>query len=367
MQLVFRGLLVLGGISSFNCEIMQRSGRTRDEAEIRLSNTIEQFARNPFSRLRDFRQPIRVPGEDWGEYLKEPLHEDLLSDIHKRCDADKDEKMTKEEVVKAAKEFMALDASRLFIEYDTDQDGKISMKESLHSSEAAKADKHWEGKFKVADKNGDGALDPKEATAIFWNGERDGEGDKAVVEYDCKSMISDLDKNDDGKLDRMEFFNFKAKTKEEKKAFTDLDADGNGFLDSAELYPWVSGRYEFNQGADKLFKVADKDSNGIIYELEFRKAKDDLTECARWEDGNPAQLFLLRYFAQEIFPGDFAEPAVPNTMTSDDYEIFPGDMMKEIERDPNLKKEKSIVTNRAEGDSKYAGTMDWGSGDKDKK
>ena len=96
-------------------------------------------------------------------------------------------------------------AEKTFNALDKDRDGKISQQEYLDA--AAKT-------FDKLDQDGSGSLNQEEL--------------KALSDVDRKNWLAEMDRNQDGKIDRNEF------QKEALKRFSAADADENRYLDSRE-------------------------------------------------------------------------------------------------------------------------------------
>lgn len=193
--------------------------------------------------------------------------------LHAMMDADKNSKVSLDEILKFSNEQMTLAADKkgkdLIQELDKDKDGKVSAEEYLKDlTEAAKtmdADKiaiqraEEEGKFSEVDENSDGMLTEQELIASVHP--------KNTV----KSTMDKHDKDGDEQLTMKEFLEEDDEDGEEKEArtfdedevsmFKTLDKDGNGKLNMKELLVWESGHFQVEEAMVDLMKVADADND----------------------------------------------------------------------------------------------------------
>jgi len=100
------------------------------------------------------------------------------------------------------------------------------------------------------------------------------------TEAELQDMINEVDSNEDGIIDFMEFLSLMAKkmkdadTEEElTEAFKVFDRDGNGFISAAELRHVMTnlGEKLSDEEVDDMIRDADVDGDGQINYEEFVK------------------------------------------------------------------------------------------------
>ena len=111
------------------------------------------------------------------------------------------------------------EVSPKFAAVDADKDGKLS-KDEIVASAKKKADKKAEELFKKLDTNGDASLTKDE-----------------LKEKKSQKIALNADANGDGKLAKDEVVTFTEKRSEERvsKKFQQVDKDGDGFVTSDEV------------------------------------------------------------------------------------------------------------------------------------
>jgi len=215
-------------------------------------------------------------GDDDGE-----LNEEDLKGVHSKIDKNGDGKISLAEVLDYSHSMQKAMAAKQVAEYldmmDKNQDGKVSLKEFVDPSDESQedameglSDKEKEverksrelevGKFKIADKNGDGFLDAAELpTAISP------EMAEETLGLIGEHTLDRLDANKDGELDFKEFASEgtagealdKDAESELDQQFKKLDLDGNGKLNLKEVTRWESGDFQVTHAMDEFFTNAD--------------------------------------------------------------------------------------------------------------
>jgi Ca2+-binding EF-hand superfamily protein len=134
-------------------------------------------------------------------------------------------------------------AKRVMEGFDTDQDGKVSMKELMDHVGGGDVDaafEGWDQGFKQADLDHDGHLTLEELSSLISH--VSGADQRELVEESEKqanAMVSSLDTDKDGKISVEELVKSigapKHMQKIYEKTFRSADADGDGQLDAKEL------------------------------------------------------------------------------------------------------------------------------------
>ncbi|XP_077991427.1 neo-calmodulin-like [Glandiceps talaboti] len=141
-------------------------------------------------------------------------------------------------------------------------------------------------KFKEADTDDSGYLTRDEIKKVLADIGEDGINDAEI-----DTLIEKIDKNDDGKVHYGEFYkNWKEACEEQKqedvdrenirKAFKNMDKDGNGLLTKEEVTQALKdcNAYEGNDQVQKMIDDADVDGDGKVRYEEFvnilQKEKD---------------------------------------------------------------------------------------------
>eukprot|EP00930_Biecheleria_cincta_P039241 TRINITY_DN2699_c0_g1_i1.p1 TRINITY_DN2699_c0_g1~~TRINITY_DN2699_c0_g1_i1.p1 ORF type:complete len:297 (+),score=82.21 TRINITY_DN2699_c0_g1_i1:62-892(+) len=220
-------------------------------------------------------------------------HEKLLT-AHSQADANKDGKVSIQELMELCRKTRALAAAKemetLFEEKDSNQDGKISFDE-MHDPEVATDDevrKHMEAtnanekaKFEAADLDRDGVVSREEATGLFFP-----EQNEKVLEVLAKQTLEVKDMDNDGFLSQMEVVErdvshedstLQEMHEEEKQEFKSLDTDGDGKLNLQEVMRWESGVHYSKAAMENLIATADKNSDGHITADELTGARESLS------------------------------------------------------------------------------------------
>lgn len=227
--------------------------------------------------------------------IEDELNENQLRALHGLMDGDKNGRISLGEVLDFAKgtgqRIAAKDVATVMDEIDTSKDGKLSLEEHIADikAEADKGDEEEQeelahrievetAKFRAADRSGDDALHPDELTGLFYP-----ETHSGVLSVTVKETLRQKDKNGDAKLSPQEFWEADLAdgddgqlTEEEKADFKKLDKNGDGVLELAEIDAWESGRYHTEEAMQKLFEVADKDSDMHLTADELVKAREEI-------------------------------------------------------------------------------------------
>lgn len=224
------------------------------------------------------------------------LSDKQLTGLHARFDRDDDGKVSLEELKSYAKsvtkDIAARDVKSILEELDLNKDGKLSLEEHTHDTEQqSMGGDHEEmqefqqwmnaeaAKFAAADEDGDGMLDLKEMTALFYPETHDG-----VLGVATEELLRQKDKNQDGVLSSMEFWDAMddhsdeaAFSEEEVMDFNELDRDGDGFLDLEDLRSWESGDFHLQATLKKLLEATDKDRDNHVTLKELLSSREQLS------------------------------------------------------------------------------------------
>jgi len=230
--------------------------------------------------------------EDKGENDK--VSEEQLRKLHKTLDANKDGKVSTQEVIDHAAivygKVRNHEVGSMFDEIDSTKDGHMSLEEHI-----AEFDENYDGtpegkelekqhgidKFHAADLNNDGKLDKDELTHLMHP-----DTHPEVLEIHAVEEMRKRDTNKDGKLSKDEW-NVDATPGEHQAHnpdhehdpeadFASLDEDKSGFISLDELRHWESGLFHSNDAINKLILLADKDHDGFLSENELAGIADDL-------------------------------------------------------------------------------------------
>lgn len=238
--------------------------------------------------------PEDYPDEDVLDLTPEEQKERLRKLVENKIDADKDGLVSNEELydwtLKAYDHFEVDDLRDEMQIVDEDKDGAVSWKEhcgDVYGSECAEKEecftdpvtdedkanavnyKKDKALYKAADINDDGTLDFSEFV-IFKHPRRSEPTSRIVVELKLKQ----LDKDGDGALTLEEFLaeskdmttDEKTHELEEERFKDELDTDGNGKLDEAEILQWLEPNNvaEARDEADHLMNECDTDNNDLL-------------------------------------------------------------------------------------------------------
>merc|ERR1712129_366557 len=163
-----------------------------------------------------------------------------------------------------------------FQELDTDEDGKVSFKESMPFADGNDESfmEHDKAKFKAAVKDGNGFLDAKEFPAWEWP-----EIDVEVEEAFARSLFQEKDKDKDGFLTLKEFFHYvdgEELHSEYLEEFKQIDQNQDGKLVLSETVAFESGRRDVEEAMDWVANHADTDEDGFVTLAELMAAKEAL-------------------------------------------------------------------------------------------
>lgn len=221
-----------------------------------------------------------------------PLEASTLNGIHGKADANKDGKMSLDEVLDFAagmrKTIAAKDMTMVLDAMDTDKSKTLSLEELLEGVYGAnRPDSASDGpdevpqqkaleakKFKAADTDGDGQLDLGELSGMFYP-----ETNEAVLDVVVADHIHTKDKDGDGVLSVREFWDVpdgQQVSDSDQKDFAKFDTDAGGTLSFAEIKEWESGRLQMGHSMKELFKVADKDGDMHVTVDELGRASGDI-------------------------------------------------------------------------------------------
>jgi len=231
-------------------------------------------------------------GQDLDE---ETLTKDQLRTLHGHFDANKDGKVSLQEVLEfsqgVGKSIAQKDVTALLEEIDTSKDGKLHLDEHLadvrkqaeggdeaEEKELESRLKTEELKFKAADANNDGLLDREEVPSLFYPEIHDG-----VLAIVVAETMRSKDANGDGKLSQKEFWELteaegdEAEISDEENAdFSRLDLDQDGALNMDELKSWESGRFHIEEAMKKMFEIADTNADMHLNADELAAASEQL-------------------------------------------------------------------------------------------
>jgi Ca2+-binding EF-hand superfamily protein len=235
------------------------------------------------------------------------LSVEQMHGVHSKMDRDNDGKVSMGEVLSFSHEMrknLAMkDINAVLQEMDTDGDGKVGITEFLtemdqHEGGTAEEQRRVhldKERFKAADDDKNGVLDAQELPGLFYP-----EVNKAVLEVSTKATLDDKDKNKDGVLTPREFWELDGPEgardimAEELADFQRLDKDGSGTLDLAELNAWEAGHFHTEQAMQRLFDLADVDSDLHVTAEELANARGMIA-------GSEAQYHLMDWVeSQEL-------------------------------------------------------------------
>mmetsp|Transcript_69448 Transcript_69448/g.203214 ORF Transcript_69448/g.203214 Transcript_69448/m.203214 type:complete len:255 (+) Transcript_69448:71-835(+) len=219
---------------------------------------------------------------------QEPLPMEKLTGLHGKMDANADGKVSMSEALDFSADMGKLSAKKRLRSdlglLDGDRDGKVSLQEFLRSwdrmdpldeeyaKDMAKRRLHEVERFKVADEDGDGALDELELQGLLHPGHHDG-----VLDLATRQAIASKDKDGDGLLSMREFWGGRGELPEPMMVdFRKLDKDGSGSLDFEELRHWESGRFREHEVMRKLFDDADKDGDEHVTAEELAAVREEI-------------------------------------------------------------------------------------------
>jgi calcium-binding protein CML len=247
-------------------------------------------------------------GDNAGQDLaEETLSKDQLRALHGNFDANKDGKVSLQEVLEFSKhmglKIAQKDVTALLEEIDTSKDGKLHLDEHLNDirkqaeggdaeeeKELAHRLKTEDMKFKAADTNGDGLLDPEEVPSLFYPEVHDG-----VLSIVVAETMRNKDINGDGKLTQKEFWEIteaegdEAELSEEENAdFARLDFDQDGGLNMEELKAWESGQFHIVEAMKKMFELADANAD-------MHLGADELAAASEQLGASDAQYHLIEW------------------------------------------------------------------------
>lgn len=245
------------------------------------------------------------PDDGHEDEPEEPLTPEQLRALHSKLDQDGDGRATMEEVIWLALETGKIraknDVEALLEEVDVNQDGKLSLAEHLDSLIAEVGDEYVDPeelearkqseteKHNAADEDDDGVLDSLELASLFYP-----ETHAGVLRIAVRESMRQKDKDFDGKLTRVEFWEShedgeddeEELSDEEKREFRTLDEDKDGFLDQEELAEWESGLFHTRAIAKVIFTIADADKDKKL-------TADEMAAAAEILSSSDAQHHLL--------------------------------------------------------------------------
>eukprot|EP00747_Dinoflagellata_sp_TGD_P210916 gnl/TRDRNA2_/TRDRNA2_84138_c0_seq1.p1 gnl/TRDRNA2_/TRDRNA2_84138_c0~~gnl/TRDRNA2_/TRDRNA2_84138_c0_seq1.p1 ORF type:complete len:248 (-),score=91.64 gnl/TRDRNA2_/TRDRNA2_84138_c0_seq1:56-799(-) len=224
-----------------------------------------------------------------------------MQKVHEILDVDANGKVSIEEMLahqkKMRKEAALKDISMAFEDMDADNDGKISLaetmndmqgEEQLEEDDFAKAQKKLEEeKFHASDKDKDGFLSAEELS-VFMNPDID----ESTLDISTKHALQSKDLDGDGLLNTTEFWlgdMLRTMTDmedpppeeisdEEVKEFEKLDSNGDGKIDLKELRDWESGIWHVHQAVKAIIETADSDHDGHVTAEELKNSAEMLVQ-----------------------------------------------------------------------------------------
>jgi len=190
--------------------------------------------------------------------------------------------------------------------FDTNKDGKISMKELLNrvgdNAEVEAAFKGWQAGFLNADSDGDGYLSEEELASLLSQVSRKDqhhmvEESEATV---AKSILSGFDINKDGKISLKELLEnvhaaddeIEAAFKGWQAGFLNADSDHDGHLDEGELQ-------------SLLTQVSRHDQQKLVEENELRLASSIMDGFDSNKDGTISLKELLDHAGDRLMDAAF--------------------------------------------------------------
>lgn len=235
------------------------------------------------------------PEEPMDAVDQDMLNPEQLTKAHGLIDANKDGKVSVQELLDFSHKTRAMSAGKDIVnvleEMDQNKDGKLSFDE-LQASDTTSSDianeeerKEEEArialektKFEAADADRDGLLSKDEVAGLFYP-----EQNKDVLRIVAEQSLSSKDTDKDGALTPSEFWEGDIATDEagkiadeELKEFKLLDKDGDGKLNLEELMYWESGVHHTKASMDQLIAIADKNSDGHLTAEELSGADKEL-------------------------------------------------------------------------------------------
>jgi len=242
--------------------------------------------------------PGRAAAQEGQQFDEQDIEEDSLRPeqlkaLHARFDADRDGRVSLEEMMQFAqavgRQIAARDTQPILAEIDTSRDGKLSLEEHLadiHNQaeggdeqelQELQARKRLEAaKHSAADLNGDGVLDSEELPALFYPEIHEG-----VLAVTVASTLRMKDLDNDGKLSPKEFWEAHdiegdELSEEENSDFAKLDVNQDGFLNEAELKAWEAGVFHTSEALKRMIDLADKDGDLQLTSEELAGASDEI-------------------------------------------------------------------------------------------
>jgi len=248
---------------------------------------------------------------DEAEHEDDGIEADALTSeqiraMHTKIDADKDGKISLAEIISYSQHMRKIIAKKdihtVIEEMDADKDGKLSLPELLKDMEqwgeegeedkaqAVKRKDLETAKFRAADSDGNGLLDPEELPALFYPETHEG-----VLAMTAASTLKSKDTDGSGELTPKEFWEGDnvagedlAISDEEQADFAKLDIDNSGTLNLQELKAWESGGFHTEEAMKKLFELADMDHDMMV-------TADELDTARELIAGSDAQYHLMEW------------------------------------------------------------------------
>lgn len=235
--------------------------------------------------------PEEPPPEDVGDLPEggdgvPRLPAEQLRALHAKMDLDGSGKVSLKELLAFSQDMSKAQATKEAKELMGSYTEKVSLKEHLSDTEPEAEDTDEQRqdkearrrleteKFKVADLNGDGIVDPTEMPALFFPHAHDG-----VLHVIVQDELRRKDANGDGKLSKKEWQEVGAEGDgDETLEFAKVDANGDGLLDQDELKALESGRFYTDEAMKAYFKLADKDVDGQMTAEELLAEEAQLAE-----------------------------------------------------------------------------------------